>query len=160
MCENYAGKSFKKSGFLHVVFARRFPEIIRVLQLFHLLLKNGLVIAQDELWVLWIYYIQGYLFFDWIFICIIWMVYPKNVSILTAPGFKVKFNIHHRPFNAATNRSLLARRYNFVGNSSGNKEFLPEHPWHHPLALSSIIGATMSFFNRIIGWQRSARYGS
>ncbi|EFW0131833.1 hypothetical protein F9T53_18865, partial [Shigella dysenteriae] len=34
------------------VFARLFPEIIRVLQLFHLLLKNGLVIAQDELWVL------------------------------------------------------------------------------------------------------------
>ncbi|EFK20087.1 hypothetical protein HMPREF9530_03313 [Escherichia coli MS 21-1] len=40
----------------------------------------------------------------------------------------MKFNIHHRPVNAATNRSLLARRYNFVGNSSGNKEFLPEHP--------------------------------
>jgi len=34
------------------VFARCFPEIIRVLQLFHLLLKNGLVIAQDELWML------------------------------------------------------------------------------------------------------------
>ncbi|EHU66080.1 hypothetical protein ECDEC3C_5449 [Escherichia coli DEC3C] len=33
------------------------------MQLFHLLLKNGLVIAQDELWVLRIYYIQGYLFF-------------------------------------------------------------------------------------------------
>lgn len=44
------------------VFARCFPEIIRVLQLFHLLLKNGLVIAQDELWMLWIYYIQGCLF--------------------------------------------------------------------------------------------------
>ncbi len=33
-------------------FCEAFPEIIRVLQLFHLLLKNGLVIAQDELWVL------------------------------------------------------------------------------------------------------------
>lgn len=63
MCENYAEKLINESGFLHVVFARRFPEIIRALQLFHLLLKNGLVIAQDELWVLRIYYIQGYLFF-------------------------------------------------------------------------------------------------
>lgn len=85
------------------------------------------------------------------------MVYPKNVSILTAPGFKVKLIIHHRPVSTATNRSLLAHRYNFVGNSSGNKEFLPEHPRYHPIALTSIIGATMSFFNRIIGWQRSAR---
>ncbi|MCN4938365.1 hypothetical protein MLG22_15395, partial [Escherichia coli] len=34
------------------VFARRFPEIIRTLQLFHLLIKNGWVIAQDEIWVL------------------------------------------------------------------------------------------------------------
>lgn len=56
------------------------------------------------------------------------MVYPKNVSILTAPGFKVKLIIHHRPVSTATNRSLLAHRYNFVGNSSGNKEFLPEPP--------------------------------
>ncbi len=47
------------------------------------------------------------------------MVYPKNVSILTAPGFKVKLIIHHRPVSTATNRSLLAHRYNFVGNSSG-----------------------------------------
>ncbi|ADA76267.1 hypothetical protein SFK227_4279 [Shigella flexneri K-227] len=54
MCENYAGKAFKKMRIFacHFVFARRFPEIIRALQLFHLLLKNGLVIAQDELWVL------------------------------------------------------------------------------------------------------------
>ncbi|EOM2786333.1 hypothetical protein HF592_RS25765, partial [Escherichia coli] len=83
-----------------------------------------------------------------------------NVSILTAPGFKVKLIFHHRPVSTATNRSLLAHRYNFVGNSSGNKEFLPEHPRHHPIALTSIIGSTVSFFNRIIGWQRSARYGS
>ncbi|ASI18596.1 hypothetical protein EIX16_20725 [Escherichia coli] len=72
----------------------------------------------------------------------------------------MKLIIHHRPVSTATNRSLLAHRYNFVGNSSGNKEFLPEHPRYHPIALTSIIGATMSFFNRIIGWQRSARYGS
>lgn len=65
MCENYAEKLINESGFFACcfVFARRFPEIIRALQLFHLLLKNGLVIAQDELWVLRIYYIQGYLFF-------------------------------------------------------------------------------------------------
>ena len=48
--------------------------------------------------------------------------------ILTAPGFKVKLIFHHRPVSTATNRSLLAHRYNFVGNSSGNKEFLPEPP--------------------------------
>ncbi|TJG14502.1 hypothetical protein C9179_20230, partial [Escherichia coli] len=35
---------------------------------------------------------------------------------------------HHRPISTATNRSLLVHRYNFVGNSSGNKEFLPEPP--------------------------------
>lgn len=70
---------------------------------------------------------------------------PENVSILTAPGFKVKLIFHHRPVSTATNRSLLAHRYNFVGNSSGNKEFLPEHPRHHPIALTSIIGSTVSF---------------
>ncbi|EFX8694343.1 hypothetical protein DNB05_19220 [Shigella flexneri] len=69
----------------------------------------------------------------------------------------MKLIFHHRPVRTATNRSLLAHRYNFVGNSSGNKEFLPEHPRHHPIALTSIISATMSFFNRIIGWRRSAR---
>ncbi|EFO2168112.1 hypothetical protein C6B08_23255 [Escherichia coli] len=69
----------------------------------------------------------------------------------------MKLIFHHRPVSTAINRSLLAHRYNFVGNSPGNKEFLPEHPRHHPIALTSIIGSTVSFFNRIIGWQRSAR---
>ncbi|MCR4272682.1 hypothetical protein, partial [Escherichia coli] len=42
---------------------------------------------------------------------------------LTAPGFKVKLIFHHRPVSTATNRSLLAHRYNFVGNSSGKLFF-------------------------------------
>lgn len=89
--------------------------------------QNGLVIAQMS------YGCYEYIIFRDVYFLIDLYLHnlngvPENVSILTAPGFKVKLIIHHRPVSTATNRSLLAHRYNFVGNSSGNKEFLPEPP--------------------------------
>ncbi len=53
VCAKITPKNHFKSGFCMLFcFARRFPEIIRTLQLFHLLIKNGWVIARDEIWVL------------------------------------------------------------------------------------------------------------
>ena len=39
------------------------------------------------------------------------------------PGFKVKLILSSQTGSTATNRSLLAHRYNFVGNSSGKLFF-------------------------------------
>ncbi|VCY51091.1 hypothetical protein BANRA_02304 [Escherichia coli] len=62
-------------------FARRFPEIIRVLQLFHLLLKNGLVIAGMN------YGCYEYIIFRDIYLHNLNGV-AENVSILTAPDLR------------------------------------------------------------------------
>ncbi len=70
-------------------FCEAFSRNNKSLQLFHLLLKNGLVIAQDELWC------YEYIIFRDIYLHNLNGV-AENVSILTAPGFKVKLIFHHR----------------------------------------------------------------
>ncbi len=50
MCENYAGKLINESGFLHVFcFCEAFSRNNKSVAVVSFLLKNGLVIAQNEL---------------------------------------------------------------------------------------------------------------
>ncbi len=152
MCENYAGKLINERDFCMLFcFCETFSRNNKSVELFHLLLKNGLVIAQDELWV------YEYIIFRDIYLHNLNGV-AENVSILTAPGFKVKLIFHHRP--AVLPPTGLYLLIVIILLVTVGKQGIPSGT--PPASSDSIdvnIGSTVSFFNRIIGWQRSARSG-
>ncbi len=144
MCENYAGNHLKKADFCMLFcFCEVFSRIIRVLQLFHLLLKNGLVITRMS------YGCYEYIIFRDVYFLIGLYLHnlngvPEKCQHPNSTRFKVKLIIHHRPVSTATNRSYLFIVIILLVTVRETRNSF-RTPRYHPIALTSIISATMSF---------------